>query len=164
VLGEILTPLTLIAAAQWVLILLGALLLNLPDHPFPLGLRVAGALSLAVVMPGVDALFLLIANGITLLFPGWVRLKKDDPRGIEFIGQNLVLGIGQMFVLLILLLPGVAVFALVFFLVNWLLGLGAAVLLGAIAAAAVLAGEAAFAGYFLGSIFEDFDVAGELQN
>jgi hypothetical protein len=52
--------------------------------------RAAAALAGALALPGVNAALLTVHNGAALLFPAWVR-PPGAPRGMEAMGQNLVL-------------------------------------------------------------------------
>jgi hypothetical protein len=162
VLGELLAPAAIMAALQWLMIVLGIFPDRFDGNPIPLAMRLSVALSAAVVLPFVDLLALLIPNASALFFPAWFHLGKDAPRGFETMGQQLILMFGQLLVLLLGLAPAGGVFTL-FLLggsyIHWpLLGL----LLGAFAAAIILAVEVGIGIKLLGNVFERFDVSGEL--
>lgn len=53
--------------------------------------RLAGALAAPLALPGVNAALLTVQNAAALLFPAWVRAPGGAQRGIESMGQNLVL-------------------------------------------------------------------------
>ncbi len=159
-LGEILAPVAVLVAFQWLLLLVGAgLVLYLSGKQTALFLAIAAGA--AVLLPVLDALLLLIPNAAVLLFPSWVQTGKDSPRGIETTGQRLIFAFGQMLVLLLALLPAAAVFAGVFLLVLLALGPAVAVLFASLAAVVVLAVEAGFGVVLLGKLFERFDVTEE---
>ena len=84
-------------------------------------------------------------------------------QGIEVTGQRLIFMIGQLLVFVVALVPAAALFAGVFFLVKWLLGMATAIPLASIAAALVLGAEAAAGVALLGWLFERFDVSEELN-
>jgi hypothetical protein len=150
------------AGLQWFLLVLGIFPDRFDDYPIPLTMRICVALSAAIVLPFIDLLALLIPNASALFFPGWFHLGKDAPRGFETMGQQLILMFGQLLVLLLGLAPAAGVFTLFLLggtFVHWpLLGL----LLGAVAAAIILAIEVGIAIKLLGGVFERFDVSGEL--
>jgi hypothetical protein len=164
VLGEVLTPAAMLAGVQWLLILFAAIFFprQFEKYAVPLTLRLSVALAAAVVLPFIDLLALLIPNASVLFFPAWFQLGPDAPRGFETMGQQLILMFGQLLVLLLGLAPAAGVFALLLLggsFVHWpLLGL----LLGACAAALVLAIEVAIGIKLLGGVFERFDLSGEL--
>ena len=91
VLGEILAPIAILAGAQWLLILFAFLFCpaNFGGAPAPVALRVSIALSAALVMPCVDCIALLLPNAAALIFPAWVQLGKDTPRGFETDGAAI---------------------------------------------------------------------------
>jgi len=156
-LGEILAPVAVLVAFQWLLLLFGAgLVFYLPVKPEALFLAIAcGA---ALLLPVLDLLLMLIPNAAVLLFPSWIQTGRDSPRGIEATGQRLIFALGQMLVLLLALLPAAAAFTGVFFLFYFTLGPAVAVPVAALAATVVLAAEAGFGVMLLGKLFERFDV------
>jgi hypothetical protein len=159
-LGEILAPVAILAVVQWVLLAVGAgLVFCLPVKQEALFLAIAfGA---AFLLPVLDLLLLLIPNAAVLLFPSWIQAGRDSPRGIEATGQRLIFALGQMFVLLLALLPAAAAFVGVFFLLYFAFGPAAAVPVAAFAATMVLAAEAGLGVMLLGKLFERFDVTEE---
>jgi len=159
-LGEILAPVAVLAAAQWLLLVVGAaLLFYLPIKQEALFLAIA--LGAAVLLPVLDLLLLLIPNAAVLLFPSWIQAGKDSPRGIEATGQRLIFALGQLLTLLLALLPAAAAFVGVFFLLNFAIGPAAAVPLASLAATVILAIEAGLGVMLLGKLFERFDVTEE---
>jgi ABC-2 type transport system permease protein len=164
VLGEVLAPAAMLACAQWLLILFGAIFFpeRFEQYAIPLAMRLSVALSAAVILPFVDLVALLIPNASVLFFPAWFQLGKEGPRGFETMGQQLILMFGQLLVLLLGLMPAGAVFTLFLLggsFVHWpLLGL----MLGAVAAALIMAIEAGIGIKLLGGVFERFDVSGEV--
>jgi hypothetical protein len=162
-LGEILAPVVVLAAFQWLLLVFGAaLVFYLPGRQTALLLAIA--LGAAVLLPVLDVLLLLIPNAAVLLFPSWIQSGKDSPRGIEATGQRLIFALGQLLVLALALLPAAIAFVGVFFLLKLALGYAAAVPFAALVAAIILAMEAGFGVMLLGRLFERFDVSEEHTN
>jgi ABC-2 type transport system permease protein len=161
VLGELLAPVVILTAAQWlVLVLATGLVLGahgLSDGPLPPAIAVGAAM----LLPVIDLLLLLIPNVAVLLFPSWIQTGRDAPRGVEATGQRLILFLGQFIVFLVAMSPATAVFLLVFFLVKLVLGPAAAVPLASLAAAAMLAAEGALGVWLAGRLFERLDVSAE---
>jgi len=164
VLGEVLTPAAILAGLQWLLLLCGVIFCpeRLDTYPISLAQRLSVALAAAMVLPFIDLVALLIPNAAVLIFPAWFQLGKDAPRGFETMGQQLILMFGQVLVLGLSLLPAGVAFTLFLWggsVLHWpLLG----VMLGALAAAIILAIEAGVGIKLLGGVFERFDVSGEL--
>jgi hypothetical protein len=67
--------------------------------------RIAGALAFVFALPGVNAALLTVHNAAALLFPAWVRAPGAGPRGIESMGQNLVLTALTVAAAAVILLP-----------------------------------------------------------
>jgi hypothetical protein len=104
------------------------------------------------VLGVLNAASMAIQNATVMLFPGWVRLGPGDA-GLEAIGQNVLVTIGQLLVLVVGLLPAILVASVVYFLVNPLgttIALVAAVLSGSLV---LLVGVVLMA-LALGSAFE----------
>jgi hypothetical protein len=162
-LGEILAPVAVLVVLQWLMLLIGAgLLIYLPGKQAVLFLAIA--LGAAFLLPVLDLIVLLIPNAAVLLFPSWIQTGKDGPRGIEATGQRLIFAVGQLFVLLLALLPAALAFVGVLFLLKLALGYAAAVPCAALAATVILAVEAGFGVMLLGKLFERFDVSEEHTN
>ena len=164
VLGEVLAPAAILAAVQWLLLLVALILFpnRLGTHSTTLGGRISFALAAAIVLPCVDLIALLIPNAAVLFFPAWFQLGKEGPRGFETTGQQLILMFGQLLVLALSLAPAAAAFAVVFFLTSPLLPSALSVLLGGAVAAVLLLLEAGMGIRLLGGVFERFDLSGEV--
>jgi ABC-2 type transport system permease protein len=162
VLGQVLAPAAMLAGLQWLLLLIGMFPGEFMKFQLPLEWRLSVGISAAIVLPFIDLFGLLIPNAWALFFPAWFHLGKDAPRGFETMGQQLILMFGQVLVLLLGLLPAGGVFALFLVggsFVHWpMLGM----MLGAFAAAIVLAVEVGLGIKLLGHVFDRFDVSGEL--
>jgi hypothetical protein len=159
VLGEVLAPAAILIGAQWLLLLVaGLLFVNEPDGlVIPVSSRISFGLAAALVLPFVDILGLLLPNAAALVFPAWVQLGRSAPRGMETMGQQIILMFGQVLVLLLALAPAGLAFLGVWLLGRYFLGTLVAVDLAALAAAVVLGMEAAAGVRILGKAFERFD-------
>ncbi|MDR3456769.1 MAG: putative ABC exporter domain-containing protein [Verrucomicrobiae bacterium] len=159
-LGEILAPVAVLAGIQWLLVLAGfGVIIFMPTGHEPL--VVAIGISAACLLPVLDFLLLLIPNAAVLLFPSWIQTGKDGPRGIEATGQRLVMAVGQMLVLVLTLVPAALAFAAVYFPLKLALGPIAPLPFAALAAAVIVAVEAAFGVLLLGRFFERLDLTAE---
>jgi hypothetical protein len=159
VLGEVLAPAAIMAGAQWLLLMVAAVFFNrLPNGTeVAVSVRVDFGLAAALVLPLVDFIALLLPNAAALIFPAWVQLGKNSPRGMETMGQQIILMAGQVLVLALTLLPAALVFAVGYFVGNYFLGMAVAVVLGALWATVVLGAEAALGVVLLGKAFRRFD-------
>ena len=165
VLGEMLAPIVLITAIEWLLLALvavaaGALSRQLAATALLTGL---GGVGIGLLVPPVAGLMVGIPFAATLFFPGWMS-AVNQPRGMDVMGQRLIFAGGYLLVLLVALLPA-ALAAAVPYLPRPLAGGGewrAALLAAAIAASLVLPGELAGVVWWLGGRYERFDLSTEL--
>ena len=168
-LGELFAPAAILTGLQWLLILfclststmLGTQVFR--GVQLDVELRLAFALAVAMNAPGLNFVTLLIPNAAVLLFPDWFQTSKDSAQGIEATGQRLIFALGQLLVFIVALAPAAAVFAVVYFIVQLVLGMPMALAIPAASsgAALVLVAEACAGVLWLGRLFEKFDVAGE---
>jgi hypothetical protein len=171
VLGELLAPAAILTGVQWCLVLLAiSMFSRFPeDHPIPLSARVSFGVGVAIVAPMVNLISLVIPNASVLLFPAWLQTGRQHAGGIEVMGQRLIFMLGSVLVFGFALLPAAVLSGLVFFLAKVFfdamieapVGPMLAVPLAALAGAAMLAGEVALAVWWLGRLFENFDLSAE---
>ncbi len=165
VLGEILTPVAILTAFQWLLILCSALFTPNPHGDIlSLSHRVCLAATAAILAPAVNAVMLLIPNAVAILFPSWVRFDKNAPRGFENLGQNFIIAIGVLFIMAVAILPAVGCFFITFLLIGLLLKNFLAIFAAGVVASAVLFGESYLAIRLLGKSLEKFDLTSEITN
>jgi ABC-2 type transport system permease protein len=161
-LGEILAPAVILAAIQWLLIIIAVICLApVASEKFSPGLVLVLGAAAALMAPLFNLISLTIPNAAVLLFPAWFQTGKDAPQGIEATGQRMIFALGQFLALIVALAPAVAVAAGAFFAMKLLVGVMFAVALATVAAALVLAVEAALGVLLLGWLFQRFDISGE---
>ncbi|MGZ4961534.1 MAG: putative ABC exporter domain-containing protein [Limisphaerales bacterium] len=164
VLGEVLAPALLLAAFQ--LVLIAIFLVGSPSQigaqPLPFGMKLSACVAAAVVLPFLDLIAILLQNTSVLLLPAWFQFDKTTPRGIETMGQQLILIFGQVLTLSLCLAPAGLAFGAVLFVTQLALSIEIGIVLGAIAGAAVMCVEVAVAVRLLGKVFERFDLSAEL--
>ena len=165
VLGELLCPVTILCAFEWVCLTLLALAIGFsrPGGAMTAVVTGTGAVSAALLMvPLVGLLFALNFAGI-LYFPAWLSNSTQQGAGIEKVGQRLIFFVGYLVVLVGALLPAAGLGTVPFLLV-WLFSdqLALAIALGSVTACAVLVGEFAVAIWWLGRRFERFDLSVEM--
>lgn len=165
VLGEWLTPVAIITVLLWLMLLTAALNFNADELPpwLSMGVRAGAAVGAALLAPLLCALLVLLLNAAAVLFPAWVQMGGGRPGGIDVLGQRIVFVGGLFFVMAIALLPALIVAAIVFLLVQWLVGLLTAATTAVIVVLAILASEIAIGTWWLGKRFESFDLSAELR-
>jgi ABC-2 type transport system permease protein len=164
VLGEVLAPAIILACVQWVL--LATFLAASPDRfgalAFPFAMKLGCCVGAAIVLPFLDLIAVLLQNTGVVLLPAWFQFDKTAPRGIETMGQQLILMVGQVLALTLCLIPAALAFGLILFLTHFALPFEIGIVLGALAVAVVMCVEVAIAVRLLGGVFERFDLSTEL--
>jgi ABC-2 type transport system permease protein len=157
--GEVLAPTAVLSVLVWCLLVM-ALALSPPSAYGPTDLlgRLALAGGVAVLAPVLIAGQVLIQNAAVVLFPGWIATGGARARGIEAMGQNMLMFAGTLLALALGVLPAAAVAGGLAFLLyqvaGWLAAFPAAVLV-----AAILGVETAFLLGWLGRVLERTDPA-----
>lgn len=161
VLGQLLAPIVILTAVQWLLLavaLAGSIGAISPKN-FPIETwRFPLAAAAAMVLPGVNALVILMPNAVALLFPAWIGSSQGRGGGVEVMGQRLVFGVGLLLTLLIGLLPATLVGGLVWFLAQLALGPAWAIPVAALPALAILLAESGIGIWGLAKAFDRYDV------
>ena len=149
--GEVMAPAALLTAIAWCSGL-GGLALGRTNRIEPSVIVAA-----LVIAPGIILLQLLAQNAIAVMWPAWVVTNTNRTRGIDVMGQRIIMMFGLLLVLVIAVVPAALVAVLV--------GLGLSVLTGsvyvvvpALAAALVLFGEAFLASHAIGKLLDRTDV------
>lgn len=159
VLGEVLAPASILAAAEWFLLFVAACFLPSVGkfHPSVFQRFLVG-LSAALLLPCFSLIGVLIQNAAVLIWPGWVELGKGRRQGIEAMGQRMISMVATVLALVFSVIPAAVLFAAIYFLGFWLLGL-AVLPIAALVAAAGLLVESAFAILWLSRIYDKFDLS-----
>ncbi len=152
--GEILAPTLVVSLLVWLLILIaGSLSLAVPAADFPWRDRVALGLCAMVVFPALILAQVTIQNAAAVIFPGWMAIGPSRPRGVEAMGQQMLMIAGTALLLVVGLLPGALIGGLVLLfgypLVGWLAAVPASVVL-----AGLLVAEIVVSVHALGSVLE----------
>lgn len=140
VLGELMTAVAVITAAQWLLLLIGGLSLWswTQDGPFGTAYFIVMLIAAAALSPVLCGLMMCVPFAGMLLFPAWlVGIPGESRGGIEMMGQRLIFLAGYVLVLLLALFPAALSSTLAFLATQWLGGANAVAL--ALAATVALA-------------------------
>lgn len=157
----------ILTAVLWLILLA----IGFTFHPVSAGLawltlpvRLSVGLGLAAIAPALVALQLLVPNAAALLFPGWFQASRMRGGGPEVIGQRMIFFFAQLLTMLLTLVPPVGLAALVIFILQWLVGPVAAVLVATVVVLVVLLGEAWCGLWLLGERFEKLDLSTDLKS
>ena len=162
VIGEMLAPLVIITALQWIMLAsLGGLLSATGLPPGVPKIPATWFLTAAWLAPFWNGLALLIPNAAVLLLPGWFQSRTDTPQGIEVTGQRLLLFFAQVILIGVAVVPAGLAFALGFAPLYFAGALTIAPLAGALLAAITMAAEIFGGVWAVGKLFDRFDLAAE---
>jgi hypothetical protein len=155
--GEVLAPWLVVTAVVWVCIVItGGLTLAVPATTLGWTERLALGSSALILFPAVILAQIIVQNAAVVLFPGWVAVGPSRPRGVEAMGQQMLMFGGSMLLLALGILPGAAFGAIVAFLGYRLIGwLG--LVPGAAMVAGLLAVEIVVAVHLLGGVIDRTD-------
>jgi hypothetical protein len=165
-LGELLSPMAMMAFAQWLLLLTFAM--SFAPHASADGVAsgpniIAGAIGAALLTVPLCGVMLCLPFAGMLVFPAWALTAGGRDAGVEVVGQRMIFFGAYLLTMAIALLPAALVGGLVFFLFQLFASMAASVLVAALCAAIVLAVELAGAVWWLGERIDGIDVALELR-
>jgi hypothetical protein len=164
VLGELLSPMTVMTFAQWLLLLIVAVSFGRDSDSVLLtaGNMGIGVIGIAFVAPPLCGLMLCVPYAGLLYFPAWSEAAGSHGGGIEVMGQRMIFFGAYLIALVLALIPAALLATITFLLSNWLANLSLALVLTALVAGIVLCVELATAIAWLGDRIEDFDIAQEM--
>jgi hypothetical protein len=155
--GEIAWPGIAITVISWALLGVALTLSSTVFGSVALTWRIAGAAAIAILAPALVFAQLTIHNAIALIFPAWVPLGSQRQRGLDAMGQRLIMLAGTWLLLVVMMLPGAIAGAIVWFVLRLVIGF-AAVVPAALVCALIVAMEVLVATEALGPAYERLDV------
>jgi ABC-2 type transport system permease protein len=155
--GEMIWPATLVTAISWGCLGLAFALSADAFTNLSLHLRLAVTAAAMIVAPTLVFAQFAIHNAVAVMFPAWVPLGNQRARGLDAMGQRLIMLGGTWLMLIAMALPGAIAGGIVWFAARPLLGWGALVA-GAAVCAVIVGIEVLLATEMLGPSFERLDV------
>jgi ABC-2 type transport system permease protein len=161
--GELLAPASVLSALAWLAILGGSVLFSSVPATGSVELsmmlnRVSYAAAALLVAPALIVAQLVVHNAIAVLFPAWVVAGASRSRGVDAMGQRLLMMAGILLSLVVSVLPGAVAAALVM-LVGYVLTNTILVVLPACVMTLVVLAECALATEWLGRVLDRTDVS-----
>ncbi len=155
--GELLWPGVVITAAAWAMLAIATSLSGTILTQVSAGLRLSGGAAIAILAPALVFAQLTIHNLVALIFPAWVPLGHQRPRGLDAMGQRLIMLGGTWLLLILSLLPGAMAGAVVWFALHRLAG-DAALVPAAIVCTMMTGVEVLLATEVMGPAYDRLDV------
>jgi ABC-2 type transport system permease protein len=155
--GEIAWPGAAITIVSWVSLAVALALSPATLGSASLAWRASGAAAIALLAPGIVFAQLTIHNAIALIFPAWVPLGNQRQRGLDAMGQRLIMLAGTWLLLAVMMLPGAVAGGVVWFVMQLVIGV-AAVVPAAAVCTTIVGLEVLAATEALGPAYERLDV------
>jgi ABC-2 type transport system permease protein len=155
--GELLWPGIVITVGAWAMLAIATVLSGRMLTDVSAGWRFGGGAALAIVAPALVFAQLTIHNAVALLFPAWVPLGNQRPRGLDAMGQRLIMLGGTWLTLVFAALPGAIAGGIVWFAFRNFIG-HAALVPAAAVCALILGVEVLAATEAMGPTYEKIDV------
>jgi ABC-2 type transport system permease protein len=156
--GEMLWPALLLTVCAWFALLCGTFLSAAAFPQLTLAWRLSLCVAAILLTPALVFAQLTAQNAAAVLFPAWIPIGNQRPRGLDAIGQRLILFAAVLLSLVVMVGPGAIAGAIVWFAFFQLIGAvvlvpAAALCLGIVAVEVMLATEA------LGPPYERIDLS-----
>jgi ABC-2 type transport system permease protein len=155
--GELLWPGIAITAIAWSMLAVATVLSGRILTSLSASWRFGGGAALAIVAPALVFAQLAIHNVVALLFPAWVPLGNQRPRGLDAMGQRLILLGGTWLTLVFASLPGAIAGGIVWFALTQFVG-QAALVPAAIVFTVITSVEVLAVMEAIGPVYERIDV------
>jgi hypothetical protein len=113
--GEVLAPALVLTAVTWLLIGVATIFVQVHGSaafgaPGAVITRIVPlGVGMALIAPAVILAQLVLHNGMAILFPAWVTVGASRARGVDAMGQRLLMMAGVVLVLVLSLLPALVV-------------------------------------------------------
>jgi ABC-2 type transport system permease protein len=155
--GEILWPLCVVTAFAWMGVACAAIFAGAAFPRLPPDWHRALAVSGMSVVPALVAPQYIVHNAVAVFFPAWVPVGRQHSRGVDAMGQRLIMMAGVIVSLLMFALPGAVVGGIVWVALQGLLGPAALMPATVLFTLTVLA-EVLLATEWLGPAYERLDL------
>jgi hypothetical protein len=136
--GEMIWPASVVVLVAWLAIACAAILSSAAFTERTVAVRLSVAAAAALLAPGVVFAQFTIHNAAAVLFPAWVPLGTARPKGIDAMGQRLIMFAGVLIGLAVLMLPGALAGGLLWLAFHKLLGTAVLIPAAAVCTAIVL--------------------------
>jgi len=155
--GEMLWPAILVSSILWMAVLVAAVFSAAAAPGMPFFSRVSFALTAAIAGPALIAAQYAVHATFTIFFPAWVQIGSQRTRGIDAMGQRLIMLLAIVVSLALFALPGALGGGVVWLIFRNLVG-NVVFVPAAIVFAAIVLVEVLAVTELLGPAYERIDV------
>jgi ABC-2 type transport system permease protein len=156
--GEILWPTTLLTLCAWLALACGTIFSTAAFPALTLGSRLSRSAAAFLLAPALIVAQLAVHNAAAVLFPAWVATGRDRPRGLDAMGQRLILFGGVMLSLAVLVGPGAIAGGIVIFALYRLIG-DVSLVAAAVVCLAIVVIEVLLVTEMLGGVYDRIDLS-----
>jgi len=155
--GEMAWPALMLTAIGWMAIALAAALSPAAFPRIAPATRMTIAASMALLMPAFVFVQYLVQNAAALAFPAWVPQGNQRPRGVDAIGQRLIMLTGVLLLAAVLMIPGAVGGGAIFLALSRWTGV-VGVVPAALVCTAIVLLEVLVGSELLGPLYERLDI------
>jgi len=155
--GQLLWPGALMTVGAWTMLAVAMCLSGTILTKVTFGWRMGGGTALAILAPSLVFSQLTIHNAVALMFPAWVPLGNQRPRGLDAMGQRLIMLGGTWLLLILSAVPGALAGGIVWFALGQFIG-PAALVPAAVVCTVIVGLEVLLATEALGPAYERLDM------
>jgi ABC-2 type transport system permease protein len=155
--GQLVWPAVMITAIAWTMLAVALTLSGIVLPRVGLVWRLASTGAVAILAPALVLAQLTVHNAVALMFPAWVPLGFQRARGLDAIGQRIIMLGGTWLLLIVMTVPGALAAGIFWLIVGRFFG-PLMLIPAATAAAGVIAVEVLLATEALGPVYERLDV------
>ncbi|HWW86773.1 MAG TPA: putative ABC exporter domain-containing protein [Vicinamibacterales bacterium] len=137
--GEMLWPATMVTCGSWLGIVCATMFSEAAFPQVSLVTRLAAAAGAMLVAPALVFAQYLVQNSAAVFFPAWIAVGDQRPRGLEAMGQRLIMLSGVMVTMLLMFVPGVIAGGVLWLVFERIIGTAVVVPAAAVCSAIVLA-------------------------
>ncbi len=159
--AELIAPLVVLSLGEFLLVAVSFGILSLGENELPILTSPEFAVAALVFITPLCALQLLIQNAAVVFFPAWGSVTAEA-WSFTMMGQRMLLLAGNLFVLIVALLPAALLFVPSLWLAQRVLSVPVAVLIASTLSAAIIAGEGVIGLKLVAWQFEKIDIANEV--
>lgn len=157
--GEMLWPGVAVTAMGWFALACAAVFSAAALPRWPLAWRLSSAGAAFLLLPALVFAQYTVHAAAAVLFPAWVSLGDQRARGLDAMGQRLILFGGVVLTLVVVVGPGAIAAGLVWLVLSRLIG-APVIVMGAVVCVAIVATELWLLTEALGKAFEQVDLSG----
>jgi hypothetical protein len=156
--GEMMLPAFILTGVAWMAIVCSAIFSAAAFPQAPLITRASAALAAIIVSPALVFAQLSVHNAAAILFPAWVPAGNQRPRGLDQVGQRLIMLGAVLLTVALMMLPGLIIASVLWYAFYGFVG---AVILvpGAAISLVIVAVEVLAATEALGPAYEHLDIS-----